>query len=379
MQVEEDRRTCVALDATPMQGASGRMLSIPARTPKNSCWTNEAMNAQADEISQPRRDEGFSALAALIHPGSVCALLDHPDHPNVGDSAIWLGERELLRRRNARIAYTCSIKTFDEGALRRAMPRGVVLIHGGGNFGTLWPHHQALRETALARLRDYPIVQLPQSIRYEDEVALKRTAALIARHPAFTLCVRDHASFRIATRQLHAKTVLCPDTALLLEGKLERRAPDVDCLVLARTDKERAFEDIERVFAASGLSVAAVDWLEEPYTRLHSLRDRFKRASRQAWSGSALFQLAMLQVWDRLAWQRTKRGCDLLSRGRIVVTDRLHAHILSTLLGIPNIVLDNSYGKLSSFIAAWTADDPRCHQAASVEQALGIAQRLLRA
>jgi len=339
------------------------------------------MAAQLGDFSQRGivAEDAFAALANVVPHGSVCALLDHPDYPNVGDSAIWLGQREFLRRRHARIAYSCSIKTFDEQALRRAMPRGIVLIQGGGNFGTLWPHHQVFRETVLSRLRDYPVVQLPQSIRYEDDAALMRTAALIAQHPGFTLCVRDEASFRIATRQLHARTLLCPDSALLLEGKLMRRTPEVDCLVLARTDKERAFDGLERVFADSGITVVTADWLDEPYTRLHGLRDRFIRASKRSWSSHAMFQYAMLQLWDRLAWQRTNRGCDLLSRGRIVVTDRLHAHILSTLLGIPNIVLDNSYGKLSGFIAAWTARNPLCHQAASVEEARQIAQRLLRA
>jgi pyruvyl transferase EpsO len=340
-----------------------------------------SMAAEPDDFSQLSivAQEASALLAELVPYGAVCALLDHPDYPNVGDSAIWLGQRELLRRRNARIAYSCSIKTFDESALRRAMPHGIVLIQGGGNFGTLWPHHQVFRENVLTRLRDYKVVQLPQSIRYEDDAALMRTAALIAQHPDFTLCVRDEASLRIATRQLNARALLCPDSALLLEGKLTRRTPDVDCLVLARTDKERAFDGLERVFADSGITVVAADWLEEPYTRLHGLRDRFVRASKRAWSSNALFQYAMLQLWDRLAWQRTNRGCELLSRGRIVVTDRLHAHILSTLLGIPNIVLDNSYGKLSGFIAAWTARNPLCHQAASVEQARQIAQRLLRA
>jgi len=339
------------------------------------------MDAQLAHSTQLRSvaDEALASLAEAVPFGSVCALLDHPDHPNVGDSAIWLGEREFARARKLKIAYSCSIKTFDEAALRRAMPKGILLIHGGGNFGTLWPHHQKFRETILERLRDYTIVQLPQSIRYENEAAIRRTAQLIANHPSFTLYVRDEPSLRFAIEHLHARALLCPDSALLLEGKLTRKTPDVDCLVLARTDKERAFDGIEQAFEDLGMTVACADWLDEPYTRLHGVRDRFARASRRAWSSTAFFQFAMLQVWDRLAWQRTQRGCDLLSRGRIVVTDRLHAHILSTLLGIPNIVLDNNYGKLSNFIAAWTASNPLCHQATSIEQAKHIARTLIRA
>jgi pyruvyl transferase EpsO len=85
----------------------------------------------------------------------------------------------------------------------------------------------------------------------------------------------------------------------------------------------------------------------------------------------------MLMVWDRLAQQRTERGCRVLSRGRIVITDRLHAHILCTLLGIPHIVLDNNCGKLSGFIRCWTAEHPLCHLAGSVEEATRIAQQLI--
>jgi pyruvyl transferase EpsO len=57
---------------------------------------------------------------------------------------------------------------------------------------------------------------------------------------------------------------------------------------------------------------------------------------------------------DRLAAWRVRRGMRLLGTGARVVTDRLHAHILCLLLGIPHTTLDNSYGKLSTFIGTWT-------------------------
>ncbi len=65
---------------------------------------------------------------------------------------------------------------------------------------------------------------------------------------------------------------------------------------------------------------------------------------------SALREIAYREV----ARDRLDRGLSLLSRGRTVVTDRLHAHILATLLGIlSNFVADNSYGKISEFAATW--------------------------
>ncbi len=61
-------------------------------------------------------------------------------------------------------------------------------------------------------------------------------------------------------------------------------------------------------------------------------------------------------AFERMAAARVERGLALLSRGRRIVTDRLHGHILATLLGIPHVALDNDYGKLSAYIACWTAD-----------------------
>ena len=42
---------------------------------------------------QQLRTQAAALLHELITPGSRCALVDFPMHANVGDSAIWLGER----------------------------------------------------------------------------------------------------------------------------------------------------------------------------------------------------------------------------------------------------------------------------------------------
>jgi pyruvyl transferase EpsO len=64
----------------------------------------------------------------------------------------------------------------------------------------------------------------------------------------------------------------------------------------------------------------------------------------------------------------------LLSAGRVVVTDRLHAHLLSLLLAIPHAVLDNTYGKLGRFLDAWTGAAEGVHRVATAEEALAWAE-----
>lgn len=319
------------------------------------------------------------SLAALLPAGSTCALLDFPDHSNVGDSAIWLGERAFARGHGLDLRYVSALSGFDESVLRHAMPSGIVLVHGGGNFGTVWPRHQAHREQLLRRLADYRIVQLPQSLHFDDDESVERARAAIAVHPDYTLMVRDRASLRLATERLGAHAVLATDAAFLLAGTLARGTPDVDCLVLARSDKERAVHGLDEALRGRGVGHAVADWLDEPTTLTHRLALALRRRGRGRLAPSPLFQRVLLAQWDRLAAQRVRRGTALLSRGRVVVTDRLHAHILATLLGIPHVVLDNHYGKIGRFMAEWTADEPRVRRATSVDEAARLALELLEA
>ena len=318
-----------------------------------------------------------ATFGATLGPIRDCALIDFPDHANVGDSAIWLGEIALLQDLGVRIRHACALHQYSAPALRRALPPGAtILIHGGGNFGTLWPRHQQLRESLLQEFPDYRVVQLPQSIHYSDRDSLDATARVIANHPDFTLMVRDEASYRIAADQLRAKTVMSPDAALALAGTLPRVRPEVDCFVLARTDKEQSGIDLAQAAAgaAPGLSVRVDDWLAESHSRLWRLASQ-ARARLQPGT-LPLSAAAHLALCNAAARHRVTRGVRMLGQGRSVVTDRLHGMILSACAGIPCVALDNNYGKVSAFHHQWFANLPDCVVAASVPQAMAQARAL---
>jgi pyruvyl transferase EpsO len=307
-----------------------------------------------------------------------CALLDFPDHGNVGDSAIWSGEIVALKSLGIDVVYVGTHLSFDPGVLRERMPKGLVLIHGGGNFGTIWPECQAHRERVLDELKDYPVVQLPQSIHYADAGALDKTRQLIAAHPDFTLLVRDEPSRVLAEQSLGARTLLCSDSAFFLHDRLRRDRPVVDILALARTDHERVSNDLRTMLAQTGCSFEVVDWLEEPMTMSRRIAASiWPRAFGKLTRVPGFFKL-LKAAWDAAAWARILRGCRQLSRGRVVLTDRLHAHILSTMLGIPHVVLDNSYGKVQNFIASWTEGNPLVRRASTPEEAIALAIELLK-
>lgn len=284
-----------------------------------------------------------------VRAGDSYALVDFPDHANVGDSAIWLGEIAMLRSVTGRDPdYMSTWDNFDAEAFRCACPDGVLFLHGGGNLGDIWPHHQRFREMLLATMRDRPIVQLPQSIHFRAAAGMADFAALVAAHPDFHLHVRDRASLDLARTHMSCPVDLTPDSAFAL-GRQARGAADRDVLMLLRTDDEQAghvWGDLDGVADA-----LRVDWLMDD--ALPPVMADQSRADDYA----------------ALAAARVTRGLGLLSRGRRIVTDRLHGHILAMLLDIPHVALDNDYGKISGYIDTWTSGSARVRVATTASGA----------
>lgn len=333
------------------------------------------MNAQILEGGLAARDlvrslgaQVASCFAESIAPGPV-ALVDFPDHSNVGDSAIWLGEMAWLDEAGRTPVYCSGLDDFSETALMQAAPDGPILIHGGGNFGTTWIRHERFRLDLLRRFPGRPIVQLPQSIFYDDPARAAEMAQAIRDHGAFTLLVRDATSLAFAARHFDCRTKLCPDAALYLGCSPRPWPPEADILALLRTDHEAVADE----GAAAPRSSIAQDWLEEGRAESAFMRARLKFDALRAGGD----QERRLRRYRALADWRLRRGFNILSQGRVVVTDRLHAHILSLLLDIPHVAMDNSYGKVGAFAAHWTAGYRGFHRAASRSEAFALAQTLI--
>lgn len=311
-------------------------------------------------------DPLISRLKGLItpHMTSNFALLDFPDHGNVGDSAIWLGELSVFRMlTGGRPAYVSAFHSLDDAALRAAVPEGTIFLHGGGNFGDIWNHHEDFREGVIARFRDRPVVQLPQSIHYDDPDRIARTARVIAAHPDFTLLVRDEPSLDLARRHFDCPVHLCPDSALAL-GALIPAPAHLDVLAMLRTDKEGT--------GVGGMpaGIPVEDWLVED---AGAVRRAKAGAAIRAWTALSPSSTRAM-AFEAAARHRVERGLRQLAQGRAIVTDRLHVHILSLLLGRPHAVLDNVYGKIGRFLDAFTGTSPLVYRATDLDAAVAWAR-----
>lgn len=312
-------------------------------------------------------------VGSLIDPGARVALLDFPMHANVGDSAIWMGTRLLLRGLGVRVVYMADVDTYSPTRLIRRLPRGTILLQGGGNFGDLWPLCQRFRESVIATFPSYRIIQLPQTLQFRRGETLARAKSVLDRHPNLILLVRDPRSLEFARREFTARSILCPDLAAAI-GTLERRGrPVVDIVALRRGDLEASggFPDLP------GAVSEHVDWTADPTGYAGRVWGAIQRLRGRAGTVGLVTNL-LLHPYDLLARQRLAHGCRVLSRGRAVLTDRLHGHIMSLLLGIPHVLLDDRYGKLRSFYETWTKGSALVSWADSPDEALALALAAVR-
>lgn len=309
-----------------------------------------------DKVLQLRKMIADKLISQIDHD---YVLLDLPYHSNLGDTLIWQGELDFLRQ----LPYKKLYSTWFQGNLSRAgeflRPGTILLFHGGGNFGDVWPVHGQFRRKAIAMFPNQKCIILPQTIYYQDKKNLLEEAAFYAKYPNVTICARDNKSFEILKEYFpNNPSLLVPDMAFCMDMKRYKRTHNpLGAVFIRRTDKEINNEiDYQHIPEDADVS----DWLflgnSKEYERQKFIvkwASRFDSRLGTDWK----------HKWLDLYWHHVLRPLNVktairfLDRYEQIYTTRMHAAILSVILGKEDITLfDNSYGKSSSFLETWLSD-----------------------
>lgn len=333
------------------------------------------------------RNSTVQTLREAIGDEVNVALLDAPNQTNVGDSLIWAGEMAYLRRMGLNLRYVSDLNTYNPDEMRRAMPTGVVLLHGGGNFGDLWLGHQKHREQIATDLRDYRLVQLPQSIFFSSEALARQADEILGAHPDFHLLIRDSLSIQRAADLLpHLNPVFCYDMALGYEPPATKGAPMAhSLLIIARKDKEgvSGLQELGDEWIP-GLTTVPTDWHSEGWLavrwqlarRAMKLEHRLVRYRRRAKWIPTYPQWAVQRLIRSLNEINIAGALRMYASARFVVVDRLHAHVLALLLGIDHVALDNNYQKIGAVFRDYTGQFTTAKYATDTEIARTLVEEL---
>eukprot|EP00210_Caulerpa_lentillifera_P002010 g1927.t1 len=284
------------------------------------------------------------------------ALIDVALHINIGDTLLWRAAVHLASLFGHSIQYICywsqtsgkdseifpkctvneTVESVEEG--------GLVLYQGGGNWGDLYRHVQDYRMDFFQELNQewnklngakFHVISLPQSIDYvsKNQHHLESDKRILRNMSTdfLTVLTRDEKSYEFAKQQFSSKVefALSPDLAFVLGPQFPVDEPEYDVLFLIRGDIESQkgdrwrLPDLKYRFNGTGLTFIKEDW---GYTNMES-----------GFSSDAPTVVSEV---------RLNAAIRQISRGRVVVTNRLHGSIVANLIGRPLFWFDTKQKKL---------------------------------
>ncbi len=298
-----------------------------------------------DAAGRGLKQELARVLAELVPPGSRVAFLDYPVHSNLGDHLIRLATEQWLQDSEIPVAGLWSLQNFRYPPLPEET---VILLQGGGNLGDLYPQ-QPFRERVVARYPRHRIVFLPQAVHYRDPGRAAAAAARLSAHPRLTVLLRDGRSLEAARRHFpDCDLRLAPDMASWLHpwqrgpaGPASGEA-SAGTLYLLRRDMELR-RGQETPDCGPGWHGDWRDLLGHRYWRLRLLK-----------AAGVVLPAGTMAALSRREAERAVALCVSHFRAHErVVSSRLHGFLLACLLGIPGVLLDNSYGKNHAYYQTW--------------------------
>lgn len=289
-----------------------------------------------------------SQIAKLIN-GQKVAYVDIPMHFNVGDLLIYKGTEAFFEDYNINVVYRTGTKINDK-YLNNA---DVIVFQGGGNFGDLYNRHQKIRERIIDKFKDKCIICLPQSIHFDNNHALEKSAELFRKHQNFHFFVRDHESVEIANKFTN-KVYLVPDMAHSLHPLIDKREctstlknlDSIKIINMKRVDKEASNIKFD-------VNKKSFDW-----RNIITIQDTNYRKSLLHLYKYPMMKNRIMNKWEKLADEIVFKSVNYFHAHDLVYTNRLHGFILSTLLGKQLVLNDNSYGKNARYFKAFMSDYP---------------------
>ncbi|EPL8208818.1 TPA: polysaccharide pyruvyl transferase family protein [Raoultella ornithinolytica] len=297
----------------------------------------------------------LNEILPFIKDKNDVVYLDYPVYLNVGDLLIYHGTENFFRENNINVKLRRSNARYSiDDIKRKVTPNTVILLQGGGNFGDLYPEFQRFRQDIVKSFPKNRIILLPQTAYFKSNASLEQSVKEFGAHQDLIIFSRDTRSLDIFNK-FTSKTYLMPDMAHSLWGTLPRSDKSKGILYLIRNDKE-INEVQSKIIMRSGDN-EFVDWED-----ILSKKDIYMRIFCRKMDGlGSTVKLPYLKnlsnkIWYAYTKKMVERYALFFTNHEKVITSRMHGHIFSCLLAMPNDVIDNAYGKNSGYFKEWTHD-----------------------
>lgn len=262
---------------------------------------------------------------------NTAIIIATPCHGNLGDQAIVLAEKKFLNAMGFDNQSIIEINNMDYLRFGHLLNEYIhdddtIVIDGGGNLGTLWPHEDDKISKILKQFSQNRTIIFPQTVYYDEtqqaKTRLQKNQMIYSSHKNLTIMFRDEKSYDFAVNNFNGPKILfCPDIVLFLKNMVDSK--DRNGVLLCFRD------DLECV-----ISPEKIEQLKE------KLDER-----------GLCFKNTSTVISEEVSFKKREyvlnKKLQEFAQTRLVITDRLHAMIFATITNTPCIALDNKSKKVS--------------------------------
>ncbi|KAH8895293.1 hypothetical protein GQ53DRAFT_616102, partial [Thozetella sp. PMI_491] len=399
---------------------SNKDISYDVKTPPSTGCEDVVSDLQRKLI------EAYSERLKGIRYANIWGYLETE---NKGDAAIWSAQQILLSILGIETMEAC--RFMDKGCdiekfrakLEEHRPHSAIIMAGGGNFNDYYWEDQPSRMAMIEAFTNVSVRAFPQSIHMKISDRINKTKVAFEKHKDLQLAARDRPSHDWLVKTFGNSTGiqsdLVPDIAFMWGNRPDFRLngnKTHDLLILARKDLEISKGDSSKIAFGKGtidlggdignITYHKVDWkftstpgIDAPKKKPAAseakkpdsndekkpdAKDDKKPDTKDDKKPGAkddkkpnikdTIEFKREEGKNQRAWAKSVAGFELLGSARFVITDRLHGHILSTIIGVPHVLMDSKLGKNINFHDTWTRDCACTRVASNIDEALEIAR-----
>lgn len=285
--------------------------------------------------------EKLKQILTVVPQGSKVIYIDYPMYSNVGDMLIMKGTERFFEDNNINVMKRYSAFDF----ICKEIPKDwIIILQGGGNMGDLYDTHENLRKQVIQAYPNNRIVILPQTMHFEKRENLLKSTEIYNQHNDLHLFLRDTKCYTEAQSDFTCNLYLSPDMAHQLYP-IQTKTPTKKELFFIRVDKEATSDNNYH---------NSIDWQDVVSKTDLRIMGKIEQKSARLNRKLGIEVLPVAKMWQIHTDKIVNKSIGIFADYEHITTSRLHGHILSCLLDRPNTVLDNSYGKNSSYYEDWT-------------------------
>lgn len=256
-------------------------------------------------------------------------LLDTSIHNNIGDACIALAEILFLEKMPKKLVEIdqeeCGVYLQD--IKKYIKKEDIVVIHGGGNLGNVWLHHELTRRKIIQMFPENLIVSMPQTFYFTGdsvgEKERKKSCRIYNKHQNLYLFAREKVSYELMKKNFGENVRLVPDIVLSIDKdyfKIPESKRD-GVLFCMRRDAEKSISQtlekkVKEYFINIGKKIVETDMIAKGEIRKNDREEIIKKKLEE------------------------------FKKAEVVITDRLHGMVFAFLTNTPCLVFANNNHKI---------------------------------